>query len=284
VNLVNGAKEIVDAFCTHPGVAGVSFVGSSLVARHVYRTAAENGKRVQALGGAKNHLVVMPDAEMARSIQNVCDSIYGCSGQRCLAGSIVVGVGDAYGPVRDGLLAAARAIRLGDGSRPETTMGPLISERHRDKVLGYVERGIAEGARLLLDGRNARPAGASGGWWLGPTIFEDVRPSMVIAKEEIFGPVACLMRAKDLDEAIALVNASEYGNAASIFTTSGKHARAFKSQAAPGMIGVNVGVAAPMAPFPFGGAKASLFGDLKAHGTAAIDFYTTRKTVISRWF
>jgi malonate-semialdehyde dehydrogenase (acetylating)/methylmalonate-semialdehyde dehydrogenase len=284
VNLVNGAKEVVDAFCTHPGIAGVSFVGSSLVAKHVYKTAAEHGKRVQALGGAKNYLVVMPDAEMGRSIQNVCDSIYGCSGQRCLAGSVVVAVGDAYGAVRDGMLAAAKAIKLGDGSNPATTMGPLISEKHRAKVLSYIEKGAAEGARLILDGRAGRPANATGGWWLGPSIFEDVRPEMTIAKEEIFGPVACLMRAKDLDEAVTLLNASEYGNAASIFTSSGKHAREFKVRAAPGMVGINIGVAAPMAFFPFGGTKASLFGDLKAHGSAAIDFYTSRKAVISRWF
>jgi malonate-semialdehyde dehydrogenase (acetylating) / methylmalonate-semialdehyde dehydrogenase len=284
VNLVNGGKDVVDGFCSHPGIAGVSFVGSSLVARHVYKLAAEHGKRVQALGGAKNTLVVMPDAEMTRSVQNVCDSIYGCSGQRCLAGSIVVAVGDAYGPVREGLLAAARSIRLGDGSKPETTMGPLISLKHRAKVLGYIEKGLSEGAKLLLDGRDVRPAGASGGFWLGPSIFEGVRPEMTIAREEIFGPVACLMRAKDLDEAIAMLNASEYGNAASIYTTSGRHAREFKTRAAPGMIGINIGVAAPLAFFPFGGTKASLYGDLKAHGTAAIDFYTTRKAVISRWF
>jgi malonate-semialdehyde dehydrogenase (acetylating)/methylmalonate-semialdehyde dehydrogenase len=284
VNLVHGAKEVVDAFCTHPGIAGVSFVGSSAVAKHVYETAAAHGKRVQALGGAKNFIVVMPDAEMGRSVQNVCDSIYGCAGQRCLAGSIVVGVGDAYGPVRDGLLAAAKAIKLGDGSKPDTTMGPVISEKHRVKVLGYVEKGVAEGARLLLDGRDAKPAGATAGNWIGPTIFEDVKPGMTIAKEEIFGPVACLVRAKDLDDAIGMLNSSEYGNAASIFTTSGKHAREFKAKAAPGMIGINIGVAAPMAFFPFGGSKASLFGDLKAHGSAAIDFYTSRKAVISRWF
>jgi malonate-semialdehyde dehydrogenase (acetylating)/methylmalonate-semialdehyde dehydrogenase len=284
VNLVNGAKEVVDSLCTHPGIAGVSFVGSSLVAKHVYELAAKHGKRVQALGGAKNYLVVMPDAEMARSVQNVCDSIYGCSGQRCLAGSIVVAVGDAYGPVRDALISAAKSITLGDGSKPGTTMGPVISEKHRTKVLGYIEKGVQEGAKLTLDGRSAKPPGATGGHWIGPTIFEDVRPEMTIAKEEIFGPVACLMKAKDLDDAIAMLNTSEYGNAASIFTTSGKHAREFKAKAAPGMIGINIGVAAPMAFFPFGGTKASLFGDLKAHGSAAIDFYTTRKAVISRWF
>jgi malonate-semialdehyde dehydrogenase (acetylating)/methylmalonate-semialdehyde dehydrogenase len=259
-------------------------VGSSTVARHVYRAAADAGKRVQALGGAKNTIVVMPDAEMSRSIQNVCDSVFGCAGQRCLAGSIVVAVGDAYGPVREGLLAAAKAIRMGDGSKPDTTMGPLVSEKHRARVLAYVEKGVAEGAKLILDGRNVRPAGATGGWWLGPTIFEDVRPDMTIAREEIFGPVACLVHAADLDEAIRLLNASDYANAASIFTSSGRHAREFKTRAAPGMIGINVGVAAPMAFFPFGGAKASFFGDVKAHGTAAIDFYTTRKTVITRWF
>jgi malonate-semialdehyde dehydrogenase (acetylating) / methylmalonate-semialdehyde dehydrogenase len=284
VNLVNGGKDVVNAFCAHPGIAGVSFVGSSAVARHVYRACGESGKRAQALGGAKNFLVVMPDAEMDRSVANVSESIYGCSGQRCLAGSVVVGVGEAYDRVREGLLAAAKAVVVGDGAKDGVTMGPVISAAHKDKVLSYIEKGIQEGAKLLLDGRGINVPGYPHGNWIGPTIFEDVKPGMVIATEEIFGPVACLMRAADLDEAIAIANRSEYGNAASIYTTSGKAARAFQHRIGAGMVGVNIGVAAPMAFFPFGGQKGSFFGDTKAHGPTAIDFYTERKIVITRWF
>jgi malonate-semialdehyde dehydrogenase (acetylating) / methylmalonate-semialdehyde dehydrogenase len=284
VNMVNGARDVVDALCVHPQVVGVSFVGSTAIARHVYKTCSEHGKRVQALGGAKNFMIVMPDAVMDKSVANVSESIYGCAGQRCLAGSVVVGVGDAYEPVKEGLLASARAIVLGDGAKPGVTMGPVISAGLRDKILSYIEQGIREGAKLLLDGRNARVAGCPDGNWVGPTIFEDVKPGMVIATEEIFGPVACLMKARDLDEAIQIANRSEYGNAASIYTSSGKAAREFSYRIGPGMLGVNVGIAAPMAFFPFGGTKNSFFGDVKAHGPAGIDFYTDRKVVITRWF
>lgn len=284
VNLVNGGRDVVNGLCAHDRVAGVSFVGSSAVARHVYKSCGETGKRVQALGGAKNFLVVMPDAEMDKSAANVAESIYGCSGQRCLAGSVVVGVGEAYERVREALLAAAKAVVVGDGAREGTTMGPLVSAAHRERVLGYIEKGVKEGGKLLLDGRGLEVSGLPHGNWVGPTIFEDVRPGMVIATEEIFGPVACLMRAKDLDEAIAIANKSEYGNASSIYTTSGKAARAFQRRIQAGMVGVNIGVAAPMAFFPFGGQKGSFFGDTKAHGPTAIDFYTERKVVITRWF
>jgi len=284
VNLVNGGKDVVNAICAHPAIKGVSFVGSSAVARHVYKTASENGKRVQALGGAKNFLVVMPDAEMGKSIANLSESIYGCSGQRCLAGSVVLAVGDAYDRVKEGLVAAAKALVLGDGKRPGVTMGPVISAAHRDRVLSYIEKGIQEGAKLLVDGRSATVEGLSGGNWVGPTIFDDVKPGMVIATEEIFGPVACLMRADSLDEAIAIANRSEYGNASSIYTTNGKHARTFQQRIQAGMVGVNIGVAAPMAFFPFGGQKGSFYGDLKAHGPTSVDFYTERKVVITRWF
>lgn len=284
VNLVHGGRDVVNAICAHKGIAGVSFVGSSAVARHVYKSAAEAGKRVQALGGAKNFLVVLPDAEPSRSIASITESIFGCSGQRCLAGSVVVCVGEAYDVVREGLLERAKAIVLGDGAKPGVTMGPVISAAHRDRVVSYIDRGVAEGARLLLDGRGAKVEGYPHGNWVGPTIFDEVRPGMVIATEEIFGPVACLMRARDLDEAIALANGSEYGNAASIFTSSGRAAREFQRRVCAGMVGVNIGVAAPMAFFPFGGQKGSFFGDLKAHGPTAIDFYTERKIVITRWF
>jgi malonate-semialdehyde dehydrogenase (acetylating) / methylmalonate-semialdehyde dehydrogenase len=284
VNLVNGGRDVVNAVCSHRDIAGVSFVGSSAVARHVYRSCAEAGKRVQALGGAKNFLVVMPDAEPTRAIANVAESIYGCSGQRCLAGGVVVAVGDAYESVREGLLQQARSIVLGDGARPGVTMGPVVSATHRDRVLSYIDKGEKEGAKLLLDGRGAKVEGYPAGNWIGPTVFDDVKPGMVIATEEIFGPVACILRARDLDEAIAIANRSEYGNAASIYTASGKAAREFQHRIAAGMVGVNIGVAAPMAFFPFGGQKGSFFGDIKAHGPTAIDFYTERKIVITRWF
>jgi malonate-semialdehyde dehydrogenase (acetylating)/methylmalonate-semialdehyde dehydrogenase len=284
VNLVHGGKEVVESLCAHKGIAGVSFVGSTPVAKIVYESSARSGQRVQALGGAKNYLIVMPDAEMTKSVQNVCDSIYGCAGQRCLAGSIVIGVGDAYDKVREGLLAAAKAIKVGDGLKPDVTMGPMISAKHKDKVLGYIQKGVDEGAKLLLDGRKIEVPGYPNGNWVGPTIFENVKPDMVIAREEIFGPVVCLMKANDLDQAIAQVNTSEFGNACSLYTTSGKAAREFRYKVHPGMLGVNIGVAAPMAMFPFGGMKGSFFGDVKAHGPAAIDFYTDRKVVITRWF
>ncbi|WP_437776413.1 CoA-acylating methylmalonate-semialdehyde dehydrogenase [Sorangium sp. So ce1097] len=284
VSLVHGGRDVVNAFCAHPDIAGVSFVGSSAVARHVYKSAAAAGKRVQALGGAKNFLVVMPDADRQRAVANVAESIFGCSGQRCLAGSVVVCVGDTHEAVREALVRHAKAIVLGDGSKPGVTMGPVISAAHRDRVISYIDKGVSEGATLLLDGRDAKVEGYPHGNWVGPTVFDDVRPGMVIATEEIFGPVACLMRARDLDEAIAIANLSEYGNAASIYTSSGRAAREFQHRVAAGMVGVNVGVAAPMAFFPFGGQKGSFFGDLKAHGPTAIDFYTERKIVITRWF
>ncbi len=284
VNLVNGGKDVVNALCANKGIAGVSFVGSTPIAHHVYKACAESGKRVQALGGAKNFMVVMPDAEMDKSVANVAESAYGCAGQRCLAGSVVVGVGEAYDRLRDGLLAAAKGVVLGDGSDPRVTMGPVISAAHKAKVLAYIEKGLAEGAKLLLDGRGATVEGKPGGFYIGPTIFEDVTPGMVIATEEIFGPVLCLMKAKSLDEAIEIANKSELGNASSIYTTNGKSARTFQHKIQAGMVGVNIGVAAPMAFFPFGGAKSSFFGDTKAHGPQAIDFYTERKVVITRWY
>jgi malonate-semialdehyde dehydrogenase (acetylating)/methylmalonate-semialdehyde dehydrogenase len=284
VNLVNGGKDVVNAFCAHPKIRGVSFVGSSAVAKHVYRSCADTGKRVQALGGAKNYLAIMPDAEMDKAIANAAESAYGCAGQRCLAASIVVAVGSAYERVREGILAAAKSVVLGDGAKPGVSMGPVISAAHRAKVLAYIDKGVAEGAKLLLDGRGATVEGLPGGFWVGPTVFDDVKPGMTIATEEIFGPVVCIMRAKDLDEAIAIANTSEYGNAASIYTTSGKSAREFQLRIEAGMVGVNIGVAAPMAMFPFGGQKGSFFGDTKAHGPTGIDFYTERKSVITRWF
>jgi malonate-semialdehyde dehydrogenase (acetylating)/methylmalonate-semialdehyde dehydrogenase len=284
VNLVNGAKDAVDAILDHPGIAGVSFVGSTPVARYIYRRGAEHGKRVQALGGAKNFVIVMPDADLPRACDVSTESAFGCAGERCLANSAVIAVGDAYAPVRDGLLAAARRIQVGNGMDPGVTMGPLITRQHREKVAAYVETGLKEGAKLILDGRGYRNEKHPQGYWLGPCIFDEVKPDMVIAREEIFGPVLCLIRARDFDEACAIVNGHHQGNASSIFTSSGKWAREFRYRVAPSMLGVNIGVAAPMAFFPFGGAKASFFGDVKAHGRDSVEFYTDRKVVISRWF
>jgi malonate-semialdehyde dehydrogenase (acetylating)/methylmalonate-semialdehyde dehydrogenase len=284
VNLVNGAKDAVDAILDHPGIVGVSFVGSSPVAHYVYRRAAEKGKRVQALGGAKNFVVVMPDADMARAAQVSTESCFGCAGERCLANSVVLAVGDAYDKIKDKLVAEAKKLTVGDGSDPGVTMGPVITRQHREKVLGYIEKGLAEGARLLLDGRGFKDPRNPEGYYLGATIFDEVKPEMTIGREEIFGPVLCLMKAKDFDEAVEIVRKHELGNATSIFTSSGKWAREYRYRVEPSMLGVNIGVAAPMAFFPFGGAKGSFYGDLKAHGRDAVEFYTDKKVVITRWF
>jgi malonate-semialdehyde dehydrogenase (acetylating)/methylmalonate-semialdehyde dehydrogenase len=284
VNLVHGAKPAVDAILDHPGIAGVSFVGSSPVAHYVYKRGAERGKRVQALGGAKNFVVVMPDADMDRAAQVSTESCYGCAGERCLANSVVLAVGDAYEKMRDRLIAEAKKIVVGDGLEPGVTMGPVITRQHREKILGYIDKGLAEGAKLVLDGRGYRDPKHPEGYFLGPSIFDEVRPEMTIGREEIFGPVLCIMRAKDFDEAVAIVRRHELGNATSIFTSSGKWAREYRYRVEPSMLGVNIGVAAPMAFFPFGGAKQSFFGDLKAHGRDAIEFYTDKKVVITRWF
>jgi malonate-semialdehyde dehydrogenase (acetylating) / methylmalonate-semialdehyde dehydrogenase len=284
LNLVHGGKDAVNAILSHPGIEGVSFVGSSAVARHVYTTAAAHGKRVQALGGAKNHVIVMPDADLDRTTQVITESLFGCAGQRCLAGSVVVATGKAYGPFKDRILDAAKGLRMGYGLDAGVTLGPVVSARARERVLGYIDAGINEGADLLLDGRAARVDAYPAGQFLGPTIFDGVRPDMKIGHEEIFGPVGSITRAADLDEALSLVQASAYANATSIFTSSGKTAREFRYRCGVSMIGVNIGVAAPMAFFPFGGTKGSFYGDLKAHGQDSVQFFTDKKVVISRWF
>ncbi|HMB69892.1 MAG TPA: CoA-acylating methylmalonate-semialdehyde dehydrogenase, partial [bacterium] len=282
LNLVNGGKDAVNAILEHPHVRGVSFVGSSPVAEHVYKTAAANGKRVQALGGAKNFLVVMPDADMDSSLDAIAESAYGCAGERCLAGSVVLAVGGCREQVRDGLAERARKLAVGDGAKPDTGMGPLISQPHREKVKGYIAKGVEEGADLIVDGRE-HPATKGDGWFLGPTLFDGVKPGMTVAEEEIFGPVLCVSEAKDMDEALDIIAKHPLANASSVFTTNGKHARDFKYRVHASMTGVNIGVAAPMSFFGFGGAKGSFFGDLKAHGREAFDFFTDKKIVISRW-
>jgi malonate-semialdehyde dehydrogenase (acetylating)/methylmalonate-semialdehyde dehydrogenase len=284
VNLVNGGREVVEAICDHPEIRAVSFVGSTPVAKAVWQRATHAGKRVQALGGAKNFIVVMPDADWDRSIDVITESFYGCAGERCLAGSILVPVGDAHGEARDRMAASTKALRVGDGMEGGVSMGPVISARHRERVLDYIDKGVQEGARLVVDGRNLSVEGSEKGFFLGPTLFDEVSPSMTIGHEEIFGPVASISPVKSLDEAIEVMHAHPNANATSIFTTSGKAAREFARLASASMVGVNIGVAAPMAYFPFGGAKDSFFGDLKVHGRDAYEFYTDKKVVISRWF
>jgi len=283
VNLVNGAKEAVDALLESPEVSGISFVGSSPVAKYIYSTAAAHGKRVQALGGAKNFLVVMPDADLDATVTALIDSCFGCAGERCLAGSIVVGVGDAYAPLKEKLVQAARKMVLGNGLDKGVTLGPVVSKKHKEKILAYIESGVKDGAKLVLDGRGAKVAGYPNGYFVGPTIFENVNLSMAVAREEIFGPVACLMQAATLDEALGLIHQSEFGNASSIFTRSGASARQFVYEVGISMIGINIGIAAPMAFFTFGGSRSSFFGDLKAHGRDSMEFFTEKRVVISRW-
>ena len=284
VNLVNGGREVVEAICDHPEIRAVSFVGSTPVAKAVWQRATHAGKRVQALGGAKNFVVVMPDADWDRSIDVITESFYGCAGERCLAGSILVPVGEAHGEARDRLAASTRALQVGDGMEDGVSMGPVISARHRERVLDYIDKGVREGAELVVDGRDLSVEGSEKGFFLGPTLFDRVAPSMTIGHEEIFGPVASISPVRSLDEAIEVMHAHPNANATSIFTTSGKAAREFARLASASMVGVNIGVAAPMAYFPFGGAKDSFFGDLKVHGRDAYEFYTDKKVVISRWF
>jgi len=283
LNVVHGRKETVEALIDHPDVAGVSFVGSSQVAKIIYERAGAAGKRVQALGGAKNHMIVLPDADPAMVADAVVGSVFGSAGQRCLAGSVVVGVGDAYEPMREGILDGAASLQVGRGLDDGVDMGPVISGPHRDRVNGFIDEGERDGARLLMDGRGLRVSGYPHGHWVGPTVFEDVTPEMPIGREEVFGPVAGLARAPSLEAALEMLAKSRYGNAASIFTNSGRAAREFRYRAGISMIGVNIGVAAPMAFFPFGGTRNSFYGDLKAQGRDAVSFFTDQRVVISRW-
>jgi malonate-semialdehyde dehydrogenase (acetylating)/methylmalonate-semialdehyde dehydrogenase len=283
LNMVHGGKDAVNALLEHPGIAAISFVGSSPVAQYVYQEAGRTGKRVQALGGAKNHIVIMPDADMHRAVANITESIFGCAGQRCLAGSVMVGVGDAYQPFRDALLEAAKGLRMGYGMDEGVELGPVVSAGHKERVLAHIDAGCAEGADLLLDGRSSTVADYPEGQFVGPTVFDGVDPDMTIGRDEIFGPVASVTHAGTIEEAIEKVHRSGFANATSIFTTSGRSAREFRYNVGVSMIGVNIGVAAPMAFFPFGGTKGSFYGDLKAHGHDSVQFYTDKKVVISRW-
>jgi malonate-semialdehyde dehydrogenase (acetylating) / methylmalonate-semialdehyde dehydrogenase len=282
-NIVHGGKEAVDALLLQRHVAAISFVGSSRVARRIYEVGTANGKRVQAAGGAKNHMVVMPDAEIDATIGAITGAAFGCCGQRCMAGSVAVAVGDAGDPLIRRLVQAASDLKVGMTDQDDAiAMGPLIDDAARARVLHYLDLGVQEGAILALDGRKF-PAPPGPGYFVGPSIFDQVKPEMRIARDEIFGPVLSVMRAASLEEAIACANGSPYGNGAVIFTTDGAAARKFTREAACGMIGVNVGVPAPMAVFPFSGWNESFFGDLHIQGLEGVQFYTRARVVLTRW-
>ncbi len=282
VNLVHGDKATVDALLDHPDIAGISFVGSTPVAQAVYERATANGKRAQCHGGAKNFLVIMPDADLDATVEAVANSAYGCAGQRCLAGSAAVTVGGTHDTFLDRLSDNAQAIRVGNGLNEATDMGPVISDASRRRILDALSRGERDGVQFRLDGRSSVQED-SAGYFVGPTVVEGVDPDSTLANEEIFGPVLTTLHTDSLDEALEVIERNPFGNAASIFTQDGSAARKFKHRVPCGNVGINVGVAAPMAFFPFSGMKASFFGDLHGQGRDAIRFFTDTKVVIERW-
>jgi malonate-semialdehyde dehydrogenase (acetylating)/methylmalonate-semialdehyde dehydrogenase len=283
INLVNGGKDAVNALLDHPTVRGISFVGASKTAAYVYARASASGKRVQASGGAKNPIVVMPDANMDTYLSTIMNSFYGAAGQRCLANSLVLTVDTAHEDARDQVAAAASRLRVGDGLEPGVELGPVVSSAARDRIFAAITSGVEEGAEALLDGRQVHVPERPNGYFVGPTLLDNVRPEMRLFSEEIFGPVVGMTQVGSLNEAIAIINAAEYGNAASIFTESGAAARKFRYEVETGNIGINVGVAAPMSYFPFSGAKGSFFGTLHPQGRDVVRFYTESKVVITRW-
>ncbi len=283
VSLVNGAKEAVDALLDHPDIRAISFVGSSPVARYIYERSAKAGKRVHCQGGAKNPVVVMPDADMDMSLKLILDSAFGCAGQRCLAASVAVPIGEAQKTFTPMLLEAAAARRVGFGLEPGVEMGPVITAQSRERISGLVDRGVAEGGRVLVDGRSTKVKGYEKGHFVGATVIELPQAGGELARTEIFGPVLSVTNAGTLDQAIEAVNASAFGNMACIFTSSGAAARKFRYEARVGNVGVNIGTPAPMAFFPFSGWKGSFFGDLHAQGKDAVEFYTDKKIVVERW-
>ena len=283
LNVVHGDKEAVDAILHHPDIKAVSFVGSTPIAKYIYATAASNGKRVQALGGAKNHAVVLPDADLDFTVDALMGAAYGSAGERCMAISAVVAVGSAADPLIAKIAAKARQLRIGPGAAEGMDMGPLVTAAHRDRVKGYIDAGVAEGASLVVDGRAVNIAGYEKGFFLGPTLFDRVTPDMSIYRDEIFGPVLVVLRANSLEDAIGIVNRNPYGNGTAIFTSSGAAARRYEDDIEVGMVGVNVAIPVPMAFFSFGGWKQSLFGDLHVYGPEGIAFYTRTKAITTRW-
>jgi malonate-semialdehyde dehydrogenase (acetylating) / methylmalonate-semialdehyde dehydrogenase len=282
-NLVHGGKTAVDAILDHPAIEAVSFVGSSSVARYVYARAAATGKRVQCQGGAKNHVAILPDADPATTTQIIADSAFGCAGQRCLALSVAIAVGDAQSWFKKSIADVAGNLRVGRGIDDGVQMGPVISHQSRDRIRSLIGAGTAEGAIALVDGRDTSVASCDDGSFVGPTVLDGVGHDSALTDTEIFGPVLSVVPAADVDEAVGIIARSRYGNSASIFTSSGRSAREFRHKVPTGNVGINIGVAAPMAYFPFSGWKGSFMGDLHAQGRDAIDFYTNKKVVVERW-
>jgi len=282
-NVINGDKEAVDTLLTDPRVAAISFVGSTPIAEYIYATGSAHGKRVQALGGAKNHMVVMPDADLDQSVDALIGAAYGSAGERCMAISVAVAVGAVADPLVAALAKRTRALKIGPGTEPSMEMGPLVTRQHLDKVRGYVDQGVAAGAELVVDGRGLSVPGHEGGYFLGGCLFDKVTADMRIYREEIFGPVLCVVRVPDFDTAVSLINAHEFGNGVAVFTRSGNTAREFARRIQVGMVGINVPIPVPMAFHSFGGWKRSLFGDHSIHGPEGVRFYTRLKTVTERW-
>jgi malonate-semialdehyde dehydrogenase (acetylating)/methylmalonate-semialdehyde dehydrogenase len=282
-NVVHGDREAVDLVLQHPGIAAVSFVGSTPVARHVHTTATAAGKRVQALGGAKNHMVVMPGADMALAADAACNAAYGSAGERCMAISVALAVGKAADPLVESVHERATKIRVGPGTAPGVDMGPLVTGEHRDRVASLVSKGQDDGAELVLDGRGVSVAEHPGGFWFGPTVIDRLQPEMSAYREEIFGPVLSVIRTASYGDAVALANRNPYGNGAAIFTNDGGVARRFEQDIQVGMVGINVPVPVPMAHYSFGGWKDSLFGETHIYGPDGIRFYTRGKVVTRRW-
>ncbi|MGY3387545.1 malonate-semialdehyde dehydrogenase (acetylating)/methylmalonate-semialdehyde dehydrogenase [Bradyrhizobium sp. USDA 3311] len=283
-NVVQGDKEAVDALITHPDVSAVSFVGSTPIARYIYETATHHGKRCQALGGAKNHMIIMPDADMDLAVDALMGAAYGSAGERCMAISVAVPIGDATArELIQRLAPKVRALTIGPGTDPGVEMGPLVTKQHRDKVRAYVDAGVAEGAELVVDGRDFKRQGYENGYFIGGTLFDRVTTEMKIYREEIFGPVLAVARAGSYDEAADMINKHEFGNGTAIFTRDGDAAREFAHQIQVGMVGINVPIPVPMAFHSFGGWKASLFGDHHMHGPEGVRFYTKLKTITTRW-
>lgn len=283
LNVVNGDKEAVDAILHHPDIGAVSFVGSTPIAEYIYHTGTANNKRVQALGGAKNHMVVMPDADLDQATDALMGAAYGSAGERCMAISVAVAVGNSADPLLEKLMPRVRQMKVGPGMDPQSDMGPLVTKQHFDKVKGYVDIGVKEGAKLAVDGRGLKLQGYENGYYMGGCVFDEVKPDMRIYKEEIFGPVLSVVRAPDYSSAIKLVNDHEFGNGTAIFTRDGDAAREFASKINIGMVGINVPIPVPMAFYSFGGWKRSLFGDHHMHGPEGVRFYTRQKMVTSRW-
>ncbi len=282
-NVVHGDKAAVDAILTHPSIAAVSFVGSTPVARYIYEKGTAHGKRVQALGGAKNHMVVLPDADMELAADAAVSAGYGSAGERCMAISVIVTVGDAHDELLLKMRDRIARLRVGPGLQPDAEMGPLITKEHKDRVVGYIEAGVAEGAELVEDGRGLSPEGGENGFFVGPTLFDAVTPGMRIYRDEIFGPVLSVVHTKHYEDAIALINANPYGNGTAVFTNDGGAARKFQNEIQVGMVGINLPIPVPLSFYSFGGWKSSIFGSHAIYGPDGVHFYTRQKVIIGRW-